>query len=1118
MTTSTRDAVTLTALNARLRTVDPSACLVESRILRRAIRYDAGISGVGLHAPHRKCHILNKKKIIECIEPEELGVSFEALQGEHIILIDAPDEEKLGAQTEASLLLRTWRLLFHAHVHSTLDALIEVGQLTPAMIRSRIHDLGRVEFDEIRAVLGEEEMLLPGHNDAHVYIEFAAVYLELRYFAPEMLTRYFPTFASLDPVDVMLARDVDATAIFERTYLKGSPKPAARAPIPKRQRLSSVQLPAVGAEHDEEMLSSEALIQAAEAALVKGNAVRAILSFNRAARAARSDAERGPLQARAREALAALSSKLPEGLNFHDVDATSWFEALRPLLPRARSIASPESRLLYDLQRACHDRTHKLETIDVAGWVSSLGRRGWRRHLSSLQPVLACKHLRKARGLLSKVRVHGPEREVLTQLLRLSVGHIERVLRTQFRPRIEQALQDADITPKNLPERVARDKLVEELLDRIVSRGFLTMGELRDTIAKSNLKLADFKNATDFLRGDALIRINRQLEVVLDGVYRGGEIYMRGLQRFSAAAFGTSFGRLLVLWCILPFLSSFVALEGLQHLLGFLIQWTTGVEVHLLTPLTFGVVGVWLLGIINIPAVRRASLSGIRHVGRGFRFVLYDAPAALFNLPLVLKIRRSAPYLWFLQRLLSPAAIAALLCAPLPLLTSWGASYVIAGSLAVTLSLLFSTRMGTQLQEVAADYTVRSWRRLSHRLIPGMLRWLIDASRRMLARVDQWLYLVDERLRFREGDGKLSVAFKAAFGVVWFAITYLIRLYINLLVEPQINPVKHFPVVTVSHKVILPMSPKLTSLFMSMLVPVLGGVVGGTLALATVLLLPGVFGFLAWELKENWRLFEANRSPDLEPVMIGSHGEKMTQLLKPGFHSGTLPKLYAKLRRAERRALATGKTRGVHKLREQLHHVEEDLCRYVERELLRLLSLHEGWTHPLEIGHIQIASNRVMIELLSGDDAPAWLSFAERGRWLIASLKTPGWLDALDDDDRLRWRVALAGFYKMCAVELVSEQITAQTHGSSVDISDEGLTVWVGESFNSSYVYPLSDGGDTLTPLTTGLRSDDVTPPALKTDDLIFSRASVQWRAWVDFWDGAEETEVAANVTLLPPA
>jgi hypothetical protein len=40
-------------------------------------------------------------------------------------------------------------------------------------------------------------------------------------------------------------------------------------------------------------------------------------------------------------------------------------------------------------------------------------------------------------------------------------------------------------------------------------------------------------------------------------------------------------------------------------------------------------------------------------------------------------------------------------------------------------------------------------------------------------------------------------------------------------------------------------------------------------------------------------------------VIIGHHGEDMTRLLRVGIHSGTLPKLYARIRRAAHEARKT---------------------------------------------------------------------------------------------------------------------------------------------------------------------------------------------------------------------
>ena len=68
----------------------------------------------------------------------------------------------------------------------------------------------RPQFDEIRTVLGQEDLLLPPRSDESTYVEFAATYLELRRFAPSFLPRYFPGLGRLEAVDALIRRDVDA--------------------------------------------------------------------------------------------------------------------------------------------------------------------------------------------------------------------------------------------------------------------------------------------------------------------------------------------------------------------------------------------------------------------------------------------------------------------------------------------------------------------------------------------------------------------------------------------------------------------------------------------------------------------------------------------------------------------------------------------------------------------------------------------------------------------------------------------------------------------------------------------------------------------------------------------
>src|SRR5208337_2478592 len=123
--------------------------------------------------------------------------------------------------------------------------------------------------------------------------------------------------------------------------------------------------------------------------------------------------------------------------------------------------------------------------------------------------------------------------------------------------------------------------------------------------------------------------------------------------------------------------------------------------------------------------------------------------------------------------------------------------------------------------------------------------------------MERLLYSVDEWLRFRSGQGRAMLLAKAVLGVGWFFVAYFIRFCVNLLIEPQLNPLKHIPWVSVAPKVMAPIwlemhLPEFLAQWMS---PLLADVLTFVIVTGT----PGIFGFLIWELKENWRLFAANR-------------------------------------------------------------------------------------------------------------------------------------------------------------------------------------------------------------------------------------------------------------------
>src|SRR5262249_16120252 len=193
------------------------------------------------------------------------------------------------------------------------------------------------------------------------------------------------------------------------------------------------------------------------------------------------------------------------------------------------------------------------------------GERPIKRPLPGQTEVLQLKHLRTAARRAAVARIAESSRRDLEFLLRDAVERGEQRTRETFRPRLAEVLREVGMRPGIVPEQVAVQKITEELVDGAVERGYLSMGDLRDAVSRNNLRLPDLSGPREFFRGDKLIRANRRLPVLLDGVYRRGEFYLRWLQRLSSAAFGTAVGRFLGLYLLLPFGGAFVTVEGVRH-------------------------------------------------------------------------------------------------------------------------------------------------------------------------------------------------------------------------------------------------------------------------------------------------------------------------------------------------------------------------------------------------------------------------------------------------------------------------------------------------------------------------------------------------------------------------
>ncbi len=228
--------------------------------------------------------------------------------------------------------------------------------------------------------------------------------------------------------------------------------------------------------------------------------------------------------------------QLLEALQETHKDPDAWRAPLMNLVQlAARGSWTVEQRLLYDLQKVSIDHQRGTLRLDVVGWVVSLGRRPLRCPLPHQKGVLICRHLHSARRRLARVRLEDENRRRLDGLLQKAAEKAEDLVRAEIRPVIRQAFRAAGFSADSPPETVAGDKLIEELLDQIVERGFLTMGDLRDALARNQLKLPDLAHPAELAYGDQLLLIDRQLARALGGVHRRGEFYLRWMQAISSA-------------------------------------------------------------------------------------------------------------------------------------------------------------------------------------------------------------------------------------------------------------------------------------------------------------------------------------------------------------------------------------------------------------------------------------------------------------------------------------------------------------------------------------------------------------------------------------------------------
>lgn len=1104
----------VTGVERGFRARDPGAFFVLPRVLRRVLRHELEITSPWIRIPHRKTYVVRRDRLVWLVAMDELGAPDEASLPPWVVLIARPEEDQLRQLSATDLRRVYWRLLFHARIDAMMLERTAPEQMSMAQVRQRIDLLGQEKFDEIRAVLQQEAFLLHPDQVRTVYAEFVAVFNELRFFAPDLLDSYFPSLGSVDGIAAVIDADCDPRPVLEAAR---PPELAEADPaIPPGVEVLETPTGEVvqSAVRSPSTPKYRRWLKAAEQNRARGNHARAALYRQLAWTAAPADALEEADAARTVD-LATLAERLQHALELDEPEALQWRDQMLAVLPGAtEGFWNANLRLLYDLQNVCIDHEREIYRVDLWRWIISRGQQPLKRPLPQLRTVLIAKHLRSASRRLGALRVDRETRAALTDLLHHAAERAEELLRERLQPVVVEALHSVGAVPITVVERVAFRKLSAELLDSVVQRGFLTLGHVRDAFSRGQLKLADLSGPREFLQGDVLLRSDRELGNHLEGVYQRGPFYLRWLQRMTSLAFATPPGRFITQFLLMPFGGAFIGLKGLHYLFEEAHHLVGTPHVHVYSPGRMLTLGVVLFVLMHGPGVREILWATLKLLWTGLKFLLFEAPRAIYEFPPVAWLVRSLPGLVFRRYLLSPLLTAVVIWKVLPLLgapialNKWGALGVL-----LTAFIVLNSRMGRDTEEVAWEAVGRLWHRLRVTVIIGLFNLIIDVFRQVMDALERVLYSVDEWLRFRSGESAVSLWFKAVFGLFWNLINAFVRFCVTLLIEPQVNPIKHFPVVTVSHKLILPLAIPLAGALESFV----DRRTAWFIASAIVTSIPGVFGFLAWEFKENWRLYAANRAKTLRPVIVGHHGESILRLLSPGFHSGTVPKLFARRRRAARKTRHLPQVSRQTIFEERLHHVAESINHFVDREFLGLLresrALHNA---PLSVGQVALSTNRIALKITHSDhpDAPAEITWTEQSGWLMASVGEPGWISRLDHESQLVIAAALSGMYQLAATGLVREHIQQQlgTPPNPFDITDHGLVVWPTRSFETEVHYSLKEGSQ-LTPRPRSVaRSLGLDP--LPATTVIFRLHPIHWGDWETFW--TNEATACPTAPLLP--
>jgi len=186
-----------------------------------------------------------------------------------------------------------------------------------------------------------------------------------------------------------------------------------------------------------------------------------------------------------------------------------------------------------------------------------------------------------------------------------------------------------------------------------------------------------------------------------------------------------------------------------------------------------------------------------------------------------------------------------------------------------------------------------------------------------------------------------------------------------------------------------------------------------------------------------------------------------------------------------------------------LHHVEQSVRRYLERELLPLLAESRCiGAQPVAIARVHLATNGIRIALHAAEESgnDLAMSIATAAGWLLAGVERRGWAEQLSAEHRQALATVIVGLYKSAGIDLVWQQIESQFSppAAGFDFNLQGLVVLPDDTFESEVLYDLRNGEPIVPRVTAGLPRR--TLPILARSQLLFCEAHVYWQRWVEVW------------------